>query len=345
MEATIDPSLIDNLSDDNIVDILSHLDLESICRAMVTCKRLNRIGNTIPKIKLKRRVMGMRVTKILPASGVFYLHEFNDFIVTGNKNETIFWNSDGECVRVLKPDEAEEEHWSGAMCPFDDHFAIGSNNGIIRLYSYEGECEITWMGHKATVTCLCVFGNYLVSGSWDDTIKFWDKTGVCVNTFIGHTEGVETLAVFGDFLASGSLDGQIRIWDASGNCVKTIFTFRESVDRLHSFAGFLVSTGFWENRSTMEIPNEYIMRWWDANAIEVKINREHHAWIGSVTGNDDLLITCCYRFVKFWNKDGECAWSIPHYSSPDVTYPVFFHNDMLLQSTGEEVRVWTYGEE
>ena len=63
----------------------------------------------------------------------------------------------------------------------------------MQVWTYDGECVNSMIGHKDAVTSLQFDSKRIISGSFDWTIKFWDLTGTCIRTIDwisseGHTQ-------------------------------------------------------------------------------------------------------------------------------------------------------------
>jgi WD40 repeat protein len=118
--------------------------------------------------------------------------------------------------------------WARACAFVPGGFAVGSDDGLIRVYEGTGrKLTSVFAGHLGEIRSLAVSadGTWLASGSDDRTVRQWDlKTGLMLRVFLGHDDRVRSVAIAPDgaSIVSGSDDRSIRQWDvATGELRRT----------------------------------------------------------------------------------------------------------------------------
>uniref|UniRef100_UPI00398F5E89 WD repeat-containing protein 3 isoform X2 n=1 Tax=Pristiophorus japonicus TaxID=55135 RepID=UPI00398F5E89 len=124
------------------------------------------------------------------------------------------------------------------LCSAPDgrYLAVGYEDGSIRIFNImTGESNVTFNGHKASVTTLSYdsLGARLVSGSKDTEIIIWDVINESgLYRLKGHKDAI-THAVFlkgRNFLVSSSKDTFVKWWDLdTQHCFKTMVGHRSEV--------------------------------------------------------------------------------------------------------------------
>jgi dipeptidyl aminopeptidase/acylaminoacyl peptidase len=111
--------------------------------------------------------------------------------------------------------------WTLRYSPHGDKLATGAE-GIIHVWSKDGELLIEIKSHEHWVTSLCWSkdGAYIFSASLDQTIRKWQSIdGKELVVIRGHTNYVMSLCLSpdGSHLISASYDCSVRIWDLETN--------------------------------------------------------------------------------------------------------------------------------
>lgn len=110
------------------------------------------------------------------------------------------------------------------MHPLDDHFFVGTQDPILRLYDIN-TCDSFTSSHPAHQHCSGIRdikvsqdGSIVCTSSEDGTIKFWDSVNLsCVNTIYGAHSGYPvhslSFSLSQRYLISSGGDGISRLWD------------------------------------------------------------------------------------------------------------------------------------
>ncbi|KAH1582514.1 hypothetical protein KXW99_002143 [Aspergillus fumigatus] len=140
-----------------------------------------------------------------------------DTVITGCADKIIrIFNTSGDLVRSIK----DSRDVVRALCklpashPSGAHFASASNDGIIRLFTLQGELISELLGHESFIYSLDVLPTgELVSSGEDRTVRIWNGTQ-CVQT-ITHPAisvwGVAACRENGD-IVTGASDRVTRIF-------------------------------------------------------------------------------------------------------------------------------------
>eukprot|EP01130_Rhizamoeba_saxonica_P009718 TRINITY_DN3965_c0_g2_i1.p1 TRINITY_DN3965_c0_g2~~TRINITY_DN3965_c0_g2_i1.p1 ORF type:complete len:728 (-),score=186.10 TRINITY_DN3965_c0_g2_i1:569-2752(-) len=142
-----------------------------------------------------------------PVWGVIGLSDGNIVSCSGDRTIRI-WNG-SECVNVLTGHD-------DAVRSLTDVKGVGflssSNDGTLKLWTYDGTCISTLIGHESFVYSVAVLpSGEFVSASEDGTVRVWSGNE-CINV-LAHPQGVWCVSSKknGDIL-SACQDGVVRIW-------------------------------------------------------------------------------------------------------------------------------------
>ena len=103
------------------------------------------------------------------------------------------------------------------------HIVSGSDDCLVKIWSFYGEEVACLKGHTSGITCLASSDVHIASGSEDTTIKLWNiREKSCLRTLYGHDQTVTCLQFSSDTLLSGSRDGSLRIWNFDGACIQVM---------------------------------------------------------------------------------------------------------------------------
>ena len=320
---------MDLLPDELLVEILVKVDFRSRDRFYQTCRKFafaSLRGAARDELRRRCKVPENVATRLECREYAGCICEFDGFLAVG-RNRISLWNAEGALVQTFGEEESGEI-WS--LVEFDGKIAAGTEEGVIRLWTREGICATTLMGHSDTVRCLCVLEELLASGSDDNTIVLWDESGTCVRTLYGHENSVVSLVAFEGLLASGSYDRTVKLWEvSSGTGVRTLTGHTRGVSFLRVFAGFLVSGS-----------QDSTIRWWDSRGACIKVLRGHPTAIIGLTNSERLLVSSCWEDTKFWNSQGDCLRTIYHDDTSQWIRPLLFWRGLLVESTDEWIVLW-----
>jgi WD40 repeat protein len=105
--------------------------------------------------------------------------------------------------------------------PPGDKFASSGADGVIRVWSKDGQFVIEIKGHESYVHSLCWSkGTHIFTASRDKTIRKWQSIdGKELVVLRGHTVDVTSVCLTCDerYFVSASSDCSVRIWDLKTN--------------------------------------------------------------------------------------------------------------------------------
>ncbi|MEL6499871.1 MAG: AAA-like domain-containing protein [Cyanobacteria bacterium J06623_1] len=103
-----------------------------------------------------------------------------------------------------------------AFNPNGRTFAVGSNDGKIRLFDLNGKIKRTLTGHQGAISKLeySTDGKILVSVSWDRTIQIWQSNGNPIKTITDNSQRLWglTLSRDGRTLATAGERHGVKLW-------------------------------------------------------------------------------------------------------------------------------------
>ena len=105
-----------------------------------------------------------------------------------------------------------------ALAPSGDTVATGCADGLVWLWSLNGECFGTLNGHTGPVTsaAFSADGKFAFTGSLDGTVRIWDVAERTLSRVLsGPAKGVTSLGLCpdGKTLLAGYADSLTRLWD------------------------------------------------------------------------------------------------------------------------------------
>lgn len=127
--------------------------------------------------------------------------------------------------------------WVACVSANGDRFAVGSSEGLARLYNLKtGRELLAFKGHEETVAAVQLRADLVATGSYDHTAALWDATtGKRRHRLLGHRGPVMAVAFHPNqgTLATSSIDGTIRLWNiANGKEEATLTGHRSWVNAL-----------------------------------------------------------------------------------------------------------------
>lgn len=264
-------SLLFELPEEVILEILGYLPPKQIGRASKVCRDLHRLADdgwlwrslcqaSFPFCSVDKYGKNWKWCYI----GRSNIHKgwqegkAGDFTVTtlrGHQNYissfALYRNNivsaSADCnVKVWKADHAAPlntlvGHTALVKCiQFNEvKIASGSADRSVKLWDTRTGLPIRKMDHSGEVNCLQFDDNKVISGSGDCKVRVWDpQDGTATMTLNGHSHAVESMQFDNNHVISCGADGA-RVWDLrNGNQIHHL----ASVKRFHQLGGNKVAT-------------------------------------------------------------------------------------------------------
>jgi len=154
-------------------------------------------------------------------------------------SSVVLWNlRTGARAKTLGEAQLRAEVTALRRSPDGKAVAAGYSDGSVRIWSLgDGECTVTFHGHKKGVTALAFnrAGNLLASAGKDTDIVVWDviaEAGQC--RLQGHKDAVTDVHFLEDadrpLLISTSKDTLAKLWELeTQHCVQTLVGHRSEI--------------------------------------------------------------------------------------------------------------------
>ena len=100
--------------------------------------------------------------------------------VVGALEDVVVWNlRQGEITQRWRDSDNSSAVTVLVRCPTNDRYAVGYEDGSIRVWEMGGSLLVTLRGHRSAVSALCFdrTGTRLASGSKDTDLILWDLVG------------------------------------------------------------------------------------------------------------------------------------------------------------------------
>ncbi|KAI8887290.1 WD40 repeat-like protein [Backusella circina FSU 941] len=206
------------------LQVISYLDVSSLCRASTVCRRWDSIISRDEKTWLR----------LLDNDG--FKSELNDNYKNSNNNSSHhkeiykrqhILKTNWKKGRFKKTVFSGHEDHTVTCLQFDqDKIVSSASDTFINVYDTQNPSKVYQLeGHQGGVWALQYVDNTLVSGSTDRTVRVWNiKKRKCTHVFKGHSSTVRCLSivlptmVFGvlepsePLIVTGSRDSTIRVW-------------------------------------------------------------------------------------------------------------------------------------
>ena len=148
----------------------------------------------------------------------------NIMLVTTCDGGVIHWNSsNGKCMNSTRL--REDQVYSSDYSPSGTKYALGCNEGIIKIYDENNYTEITSytshvnkdIHHAQRVFCTKWFNeNNILTAGWDNKISIWDaRTYTLARQILGPHVCGDSVDIRGNYIITGSYNirEQIQVWD------------------------------------------------------------------------------------------------------------------------------------
>ncbi|MEH2075534.1 MAG: caspase family protein [Nostoc sp.] len=271
-----------------------------------------------------------------------------EMIVSGGHNTAYFWDRSGKIMP--KPEQfplctASELVTSIAFSSKSQKIVSGSNDGIVRVWSFDGKLLCTLQGHEAQVNSVALSpnGKVIVSGSEDKTIRLWNISGKRIGEPLrGHEGSVYSVAFSpdGKTIVSGSEDKTIRLWNISSKSI---------IETLRGHEGSVYSVAFSPTNGQMIVSGseDTTVRLWDINDRRIiQTLRGHTDTVYSVafSPNGQMIVSGSKdTTVRLWSIEGKPIGQ-PLYGHKDTVYSVAFSRDgemIVSGSSDTKIILWT----
>lgn len=155
----------------------------------------------------------------VPTGQVIDFSRDNQTIATAQGNQLNFWMANGTLKQEIQAAHSKIIQ-SIRFSPKANLLASADREGIIKIWSAEGEPLREFVGHQDFITSLCFSpdGKILVSGSGDGDIKLWATEGHLIDTWtVGSTITSLAFSPNGKMIVSaGHDDTAVRLWNLNG---------------------------------------------------------------------------------------------------------------------------------
>ena len=185
--------------------------------------------------------------------------------------------------------------------PDGQRVVSGSEDGTLKLWSFDGEEIKTVKGHEKKITSISFSpnGQRVVSGSEDGILKVWSLDGKEIKTFKGHKESITSVTFNsnGQRVVSGSEDGILKVWSLDGKEIKTFPGHQLGVTSVSSsLDGKVIASG----------SKDKTVKLWDLNGQEIKtMNHESSVTSVSFSADSQTIVSFSrYGRLKIWRRDG-----------------------------------------
>lgn len=235
-----------------------------------------------------------------------------------------------------------------AFAPNGEWFALGGEDGLVRLVKPNGDLINILNGHTSGIQALAITSDRktLASGSRDTTIRLWNiESGALLKVLDEHTNSVQGLAFSPDnkTLASVSVDATSRLWDVESGTTRAI---------LEGATGAVFSTVYSPDGKTLATAGgDGKIRLWDVSSEPVKVRVLINAqapiiWsIGFNAAGSKIISGGSDNAIRVWQSStGELLTTLQGIST--VWGVTFLADDRIIASAHEDgfVNIWNIDE-
>ncbi|KAI8148144.1 WD40-repeat-containing domain protein [Fennellomyces sp. T-0311] len=227
---TLRRDFLSSLPKEVSLNLLSYLDVQSLCRASTVCRSWRDLING-DALLWKRRMIQDGFKHDDP-----WASKFRGAMDRDKENRTNL-NPYKERYRRLYTLQQNWRHGRARVARIishphnvvtclqidEDKIISGADDSVINIYDAVTLTRRRILrGHDGGVWALQYVGNTLVSGSTDRTVRVWNmETGKCTHVFPGHTSTVRCLQIVmpnennepkQPLIIAGSRDSTLRVW-------------------------------------------------------------------------------------------------------------------------------------
>jgi WD40 repeat protein len=218
--------------------------------------------------------------------------------------------------------------------------ASGSEDGTIKLWSWDGRLQKTLKEHQAAVNQVSFSpdGKAIASASDDKTIKLWRSNGELLKTIKEHQAAVNQVSFSpdGKTIASASDDKTIKLWNFDGRLVQTLSGHSSAVKSVTiSPDGKTIASG----------SDDKSIKLWSWEGKLLKTLNKHTGAVNSVSFSPDsktIASGSSDTTIKLWRRDGELLNTLNEHTKT-VSSVTFSPDGKTIASAGwdESVRLWS----
>ncbi len=147
-------------------------------------------------------------------------------VSAGGDGEAKFWTmGSDEAFGMLPKGQQESELLSVAFNPSGKYIAVGSGDGVVRIFDPQTYLLIkTLADHKDKVTALAFSpnGKYLASGSADSTVRIWDGESFAPLQTL-KAGSITSLSFNPNNIWLASAGKSVKVWDAGTGLLRKTF--------------------------------------------------------------------------------------------------------------------------
>ncbi|OAO14031.1 hypothetical protein AV274_4288 [Blastocystis sp. ATCC 50177/Nand II] len=169
---------------------------------------------------------------------IFLSNNKNGYFVAsgGQDNAILLWKQESPNPSDLTTKVIHHSCWITCLLGLKNGcFASGGYDGVIRIYSCDGDVVAELVGHSAGITSLAHGMNgTILSGSWDGSARIWDLETLNEIMRVDGMENAVTAAALSDSVIVATSTGVKDATDSVSGYAVRLFSNGELVRTLHS---------------------------------------------------------------------------------------------------------------
>lgn len=241
-------------------------------------------------------------------------------MISNNGQQRLLSGSWDSTISVINPVTWKMEKrlvghtdWVTCLCLVDKHFASGSADGTVRVWSIGENIqpERVLRGHRGHVYAMCASGDALFSAGNDGFVCAWDKQNWRRTArWDAHPQSNIRALVWStrlNALLSGASDGKIRVWT---NKTPGGYSIEHEVNAHADWVEALVEMN---NSRVASGSRDCTVRIWKANSTRkfdlLQSIRQHSHWVYALvfTPENVLISASCDMKIKIWEEEKAAA--------------------------------------